>query len=195
PVEPPAVVLLPLHDAALHLAALRSGADAVLPPEASPALIEAQLARLRRGSAAAIHGPGGLQLDADSRTARIGACQLPLRPGPFRLLWTVAAEPERVFSLARLQAAVASRPGAGSGLVHAYASRVRQALRPHGLEHCLQTVHGVGYRYSAGPAPGLARPARSERGQESATPASRSRFGMPASPASFQRHHAIAPDA
>jgi DNA-binding response OmpR family regulator len=148
---PPVVVmLLPDADAEAHLAALRSGADAVLPLEASAALIAAQLDRLRPRTASAapnwLEGPGGLRLEAATLRAWVGEQPLSLKPGLFRLLWCLVAEPDRVFSLSALRVAIEVEASTQVESIHAYVSRLRKALRPHRIDACIQTVHRFGYR-------------------------------------------------
>jgi two-component system phosphate regulon response regulator PhoB len=138
-------------DAAL-LAGLRAGADAALPAHASAALIGAQLDRLRQrfepAPGAALGDPAGLHLDAHTQQAWTGHQPLSLKPQVFRLLWCLMAAPQRVFSLPALHAAIGADASSQTEAVHAYVSRLRKALRPHGLDGCIQTVHSVGYRYA-----------------------------------------------
>ncbi len=147
---PAVVILLPDFDAEAQLAALRAGADAVLPLEASAALIDAQLDRLRQRAAPAmpawLEGPGGLRLEAATLRAWVGEQPLSLKPGLFRLLWCLMAEPDRVFSLSALRVAIEVEATTQADSIHAYVSRLRKALRPHRIDACIQTVHRFGYR-------------------------------------------------
>jgi DNA-binding response OmpR family regulator len=148
--SPAVVVLLPEPDAETRLAALRAGADAVLPPQASAALIDAQFDRLRQRAAppmpARLEGPGGLRLEAATLRAWVGEQPLALKPGLFRLLWCLVAEPDRVFSLSALRVAIEVEATTQADSIHAYVSRLRKALRPHRIDACIQTVHRFGYR-------------------------------------------------
>lgn len=149
--SPAVVILLPEPDAETRLAALRAGADAVLPPDASAALIDAQFDRLRQRAApptpARLKGPGGLRLEAATLRAWVDDRPLALKPGLFRLLWCLVAEPDRVFSLSALRVAIEVEATTQADSIHAYVSRLRRALRPHRIDACIQTVHRFGYRF------------------------------------------------
>lgn len=149
---PVLLILTSSADDSALLAGLRAGADAGLPAHASAALIGAQLDRLRQrvepAPGAALGDPAGLHLDAHTQQAWTGHQPLSLKPQIFRLLWRLMAAPQRVFSLPALHAAIGADASSQTEAVHAYVSRLRKALRPHGLDGCIQTVHSVGYRYS-----------------------------------------------
>jgi two-component system, OmpR family, phosphate regulon response regulator PhoB len=148
--SPTALMLLQSFTVETQLAALRAGADAVLPLDAPAVLVEAQLSRLsgRSGTPASLSGPGGLRLEAAAQRVWVHGQPLPIKPGLFRLLWCLMAEPDRVFSLAALRDAVEADARTQDEAIHAYVSRLRKALRPHGIDRCIQTVHRVGYRYA-----------------------------------------------
>lgn len=95
----------------------------------------------------------GLCLDPTSQ--RITAQGVPVNLGPteFRLLAFFMARPERAFSREQLLAQVW---GASSDLsdrtIDVHIRRLRKSLEPHGFADFLQTVRGVGYRFSTQPA-------------------------------------------
>lgn len=155
--DPTIVMLLADSDAAVQLASLRAGADAVLPAGACEALIDAQLGRLQRRAAsplaARLGDLQGLHLDARTEQAWVGAQLLPLKPRLFRLLHCLMAAQSRVYRLPALHAAIGADAASQVESVHAYISRLRKALRPHRLDACIQTVHGVGYRYAPAAVP------------------------------------------
>lgn len=149
--DPVILMLLTDSDGAGQLASLRAGADVVLPATVSDALIDAQLSRLQRrvGSTppAGLDNRQCLHLDARTFQAWAGTQLLPLKPQLFRLLRCLMAAPSRVYGLQALHAAVGASAASQVESVHAYVSRLRKVLRPHRLDACIQTVHGVGYRY------------------------------------------------
>lgn len=155
--DPVILMLLTDSDGAAQLASLRAGADAVLPATACDALIDAQLSRLRRrvGSTppAGLGDLQGLHLDARTYQAWAGTRLLPLKPQLFRLLHCLMAAPSRVYGLQALHAAVGASAASQVESVHAYVSRLRKVLRAHRLDACIQTVHGVGYRYAPAAVP------------------------------------------
>ena len=146
-------------DSAVQLASLRAGADAVLPASAGDALIDAQLGRLQRRAGspppAGLGNLQGLHLDARTYQAWAGTKLLPLKPQLFRLLHCLMATPSRVYSLQALHLAIGADAASQVESVHAYVSRLRKVLRPHRLDVCIQTVHGVGYRYEPAAVPEL----------------------------------------
>ncbi len=155
--DPVILMLLTDSDGTAQLASLRAGADAVLPATACDALIDAQLSRLQRraGSTppAGLGNLQGLHLDARTYQAWAGTQLLPLKPQLFQLLHCLMATPSRVYSLQALHLAIGADAASQVESVHAYVSRLRKVLRPHRLDACIQTVHGVGYRYEPAAVP------------------------------------------
>ena len=70
-----------------------------------------------------------------------------LQPQQFSLLWCLMAHADRVLSPAFLLAQNAIASTTGPTTLHTAIGRLRRILRAHGLDHCLQTVHGFGYRF------------------------------------------------
>ena len=61
--------------------------------------------------------------------------------------------PERVFSRSQLLDRIWSASAdIADRTVDVHIRRLRRALEPHGLEGLVQTVHGLGYRFSGGAA-------------------------------------------
>ena len=94
----------------------------------------------------------GLQLDPISHRATANQVLLDLGPTEFRLLKFFMQHHERVYSREALLAYVWER-----GLyveertVDVHILRLRKALMPFGYDHYVQTVRGVGYRFSPYP--------------------------------------------
>lgn len=151
--KPAALVFLPDCASPAALAALEAGADALLPLDSPPALIRLQLARLRERIAPQPEGSlwlgQELELDAQTRKLRIGTRLLPLPRQQFHLLWTLGARAEEVLSPQELRLAMDIPARAHADATHTAVARLRRLLRPHALDHHVQTVHSAGYRWSA----------------------------------------------
>ena len=97
----------------------------------------------------------GLCLDPISQRITAQGAPVNLGPTEFRLLAFFMARPERAFSREQLLAQVW---GASSDLsdrtIDVHIRRLRKSLEPHGFADFLQTVRGVGYRFSTQPAVG-----------------------------------------
>ena len=92
----------------------------------------------------------GLRLDPMRYSASASGRELDLTPGEFRLLLFMMGRAGRVLTRAQLldhlrtnEAFVEERS------VDAHINRLRRALAPTGHERLIQTVTGVGYRFSA----------------------------------------------
>ena len=135
------------------MAALKAGADALLPLDSPPTLIRSQLARLRERIAPQPEGrillEPDLELDGQTRRLRIQDRHLTLPTQQFHLLWTLGARPGEVLSTQELRLAMDIPARAQADTVHTAVARLRRHLRPHALHQRVQTVHGAGYRWAA----------------------------------------------
>jgi two-component system phosphate regulon response regulator PhoB len=92
------------------------------------------------------HGPMHLNLSAhelsvEGRPVRLG-------PTEFRLIEHFMANPGRAFDRSQLLDRVWGRSVyVEERTVDVHILRLRKALKPFGLQHLVQTVRGVGYRY------------------------------------------------
>lgn len=154
---PGVIVFLPDCASPGAMAALKAGADALLPLDSPPLLIRTQLARLRERVApqpeSCIELGPGLDLDAQTRTLRHQAHNLPLPTQQFHLLWALGARAGEVLSTQALRLAMDIPARAHADTVHTAVARLRRLLRPHDLHHRVQTVHGAGYRWAAADTP------------------------------------------
>ncbi|MFZ5577598.1 winged helix-turn-helix domain-containing protein [Thiomonas bhubaneswarensis] len=154
---PGVIVFLPDCASPGAMAALKAGADALLPLDSPPALIRIQLARLRERITPQPEGglrlDPGLELDSQTRSLRIGDQHLPLPTQQFHLLWTLGARPGEVLSTQELRLAMDVPARARADTVHTAVARLRRHLRPHALDQRVQTVHGAGYRWAAAAEP------------------------------------------
>ncbi len=147
------VVLVLVDDLAGTTAAMlfRAGADLVLPRQTSPALVRLQLERLRDRLFSSVDGDLAL---GEGVTLLVAAGEMQCQrqrhavpPQSLRLLATLARNPDRVLSIARLRMALDIPASAGDQALHNAVARLRRLLRQVNLGDCLQTLHGVGYRW------------------------------------------------
>ena len=138
-----------------QLIGLELGADDYIPKPFSPRVVVARVrALLRRagGSSAAssILRASDLEIDLDAHAVTRAGTQIDLTPTEFSLLATLVAQPGRVFS--RLQLLEAAQGVAYEGYertVDAHIKNLRAKLELDPKKpHYIETVFGVGYRFS-----------------------------------------------
>lgn len=127
--------------------------DYVVKPFSPKALVARIQAVLRR-----IEGHGGQQeqlqsglLRVDLAAHRVLCCgeQVHLGPTEFKLLSFLMSHPERVFSRAQLLDQVwGEHVVVEERTVDVHIRRLRKALEAGGCADCVETVRGVGYRFS-----------------------------------------------
>ncbi len=131
--------------------------DYVVKPFSTRELLARVRAVLRRAHEVDADGhvrAGPLRLDAGARRVHSETAgdvvPIPMGPTEFRLLYFLATHRERVYSRAQLLDQVwGGSVRVEERTVDAHVTRLRRALAPHGLEAMVQTVRGVGYRFSA----------------------------------------------
>ena len=93
---------------------------------------------------------GNLMLDIERHRVEANGCEIKLSPTEFRLLHFFMMHPERVYSRAQLlDNAWGYNVYIEERTVDVQIRRLRKTLEKHGLAACIQTVHGIGYRFSS----------------------------------------------
>jgi two-component system phosphate regulon response regulator PhoB len=149
--ELPIIMLTARGEEADKLRSFDCGVDDYVTKPFSPRELIARVkALLRRSgtpeSGLLRHGP--LALDLNAHQLSIQGKPVPLGPTEFRLLEHFMTNPGRAFDRAQLLDRVWGRSVyVEERTVDVHILRLRKVLRPFGLEHLIQTVRGVGYRY------------------------------------------------
>ncbi|MES2553988.1 MAG: phosphate regulon transcriptional regulator PhoB [Pseudomonadota bacterium] len=133
---------------------LEVGADDYVTKPFSPRELNARIkAVLRRRSPQMTDDPiesSGLRLDPTTHRVTGNGASLDLGPTEFRLLHYLMSNPERVHSRSQVLDRVwGDRVFVEDRTVDVHIRRLRLALANSGHEDLIQTVRGVGYRFSA----------------------------------------------
>lgn len=149
----PVIILTARAEEEDLIAGLDSGADDYVTKPFSPrellSRINAVLRRVTNEAEAQTCIAGSLRLDIASRRATAGKEIISLGPSEFRLLKFFMTHQDRVYSRAELLVKVGHRNGSvEQRSVDVLVRRLRKALEPSGCDRMVQTVHGVGYRFS-----------------------------------------------
>ena len=132
---------------------LDAGADDYVIKPFSPRELRARVRALLRRTAGERSGrveADGLVIDRESCRVLARGVEVGLGPTEFRLLHFLASHPDRVHSRTQLLDNAWGRDVfVEERTVDVQIRRVRKALAPHGLDGCVQTVRGFGYRFSA----------------------------------------------
>ena len=149
----PVVILTAKAEESDKIAGLRSGADDYMTkPFSRQELllrIEAVLRRCQRHSESDRLDFGNLTLDSVSYRATLADRELNLGRVEFRLLRFLMSNPDRVYSRAQLLTNVWQTSGhVEERTVDVHIMRIRSALGRSKHATCIQTVRGLGYRFS-----------------------------------------------
>ena len=143
-----------------RVAGLRAGADDYISKPFSRDELLARVHAVLRRSTQGRNGTaetreiGGLVLDV--RSLRVTANQQPVPLGPieFRLLNLFMSQPDRAMTRSQIVDKVwRSDAYVDERTVDVHVRRLRAALEPGGHDRFIQTVRGVGYRFTANPIP------------------------------------------
>lgn len=152
----PSILLTARAEESDKVAGLQGGADDyITKPFSSRELLARIQAVLRRVNPQQEEVVEVMGLRVDDASHRVSAAgrELALGPTEYRLLHFFMTHPERVFSRSQLLDRIWSASAdIADRTVDVHIRRLRRALEPHGLEGLVQTVHGLGYRFSAGAA-------------------------------------------
>ena len=132
---------------------LEVGADDYVIKPFSPRELEARIKAVMRRAAPQDDGAAvvidDLRLDPDSHRVTARGDPLIMGPTEFRLLQFFMTNPERVFSRSQLLDRVwGNHAEVEERTVDVHIRRLRKALTPHRYDQLIQTVRGVGYRFS-----------------------------------------------
>jgi two-component system response regulator ResD len=153
----PVIMLTALGEETDRIVGLELGADDYVTKPFSPRELIARVKTvLRRSgpSAPAVERleVGDLSMDAGAREVRKRGVEIRLTAKEFDLLWFIASHPRRVFSRDQIMSRVwGYDEGLDTGTVTVHVRRVREKIEddPSEPRH-LETVWGVGYRFTAG---------------------------------------------
>jgi DNA-binding response OmpR family regulator len=154
--ELPVIMLTARGEEADRIVGLELGADDYVTKPFSPRELVARVRTvLRRGAAASAmsHAPvrfGDIEIDTAAREVRKQGATLKLTAREFDLLVFLARHPRRVFSRDQLMSRVwGYEPAFDSGTITVHVRRLREKIEDEPAHpRYLQTVWGVGYRFS-----------------------------------------------
>jgi DNA-binding response OmpR family regulator len=157
--ELPVIMLTARGEEADRIVGLELGADDYVTKPFSPRELVARVKSvLRRTAPQLVSGErlvfDDLVIDATAREVTKGARALRLTAKEFDLLWFLARHPRQVFSRDQLMIRVWGYSAAlDTGTVTVHVRRLREKIEDDPAHpHFLQTVWGVGYRFSPPPA-------------------------------------------
>lgn len=150
----PIIMLTAKSEEADKIRGLDVGADDYVTKPFSPRELLARIkAVLRRRAPQMTDDPievGGLRVDPVTHRVTGNGATVDLGPTEFRLLHFLMSNPERVHSRANVLDKVwGDRVYVEDRTVDVHIRRLRKALESSGHEEMIQTVRGVGYRFSA----------------------------------------------
>jgi two-component system, OmpR family, phosphate regulon response regulator PhoB len=136
-----------------RVTALDSGVDDIIGKPFSRreliARVNALLRRQQSSRSSLHHLSTKLVLDHDEQCVIAGKDKIPLPPTDFRLLQFFTAHPERAHTRSDLLESVwGGQSNASRRTVDVQITRLRRVLEPFDLQHSIQTVTGIGYRFS-----------------------------------------------
>jgi two-component system phosphate regulon response regulator PhoB len=150
---PPVIMLTARSEESDKVNGLESGADDYITKPFSPremlARIRAVIRRSRTDQTTQEIAFFGLRIEPDQHSAWVDGEPLHLSPVEYRLLYFFMAHPERVYSRNQILDQVwGTTVSVDERTVDVHIRRLRKQLTPSGHQHFLQTVRGVGYRFS-----------------------------------------------
>ena len=129
-----------------------AGFDDYMSKPFSPKELIARLKALLRRSGLSDDGvleAAGIRIEKSNHRVTVRGEVLAIGPTEYRLLEVLLQNPERVFERDQLLDRVWGRSTyIETRTVDVHIMRLRTLLKPHGLDSAVQTVRGVGYRFS-----------------------------------------------
>jgi two-component system phosphate regulon response regulator PhoB len=148
----PIIMLTARGEETDKLKSFDSGVDDYVTKPFSPRELIARVRALLRRSGQPEDGLlecGPIRMDLNAHHLQIAGASVSIGPTEYRLLETFMAHPERAFDRAQLLDRVWGRSVyIEERTVDVHVLRLRKILKPFGLDNLIQTVRGVGYRFS-----------------------------------------------
>lgn len=149
---PPIIMLTARSEEADKINGLESGADDyITKPFSTREMLARIKAVIRRsgGDSGRIVAFSGLSIEPDSHIAAVDGNPLHLSPAEFRLLYFFMTHPDRAYSRTQILDLVWGQTVyVDERTVDVHIRRLRKQLTPSGHQIFLQTVRGIGYRFS-----------------------------------------------
>lgn len=149
----PIIMLTARGEQADKLKSFDSGVDDYITKPFSPRELVARMRALLRRSGTPEDGvlkSGALRLDLNAHRLSVEGKTVKIGPTEFRLLELFMRNPNRAFGRAQLLDRVWGRSiYVEERTVDVHVLRLRKTLKPHGLHKLVQTVRGLGYRFSS----------------------------------------------
>ncbi len=150
----PIIMLTARGEEADKLKSFSSGVDDYIVKPFSPRELIARVRALLRRVGSPDDGilaAGDIQMDLNAHQVTIQGQRVKLGPTEFRLLELFLNHPERAFDRAQLLDRVWGRSVyIEERTVDVHVLRLRKALKPFGIADNIETIRGVGYRFSPG---------------------------------------------
>ena len=147
----PIIMLTARGEETDKLKSFGSGVDDYVTKPFSPRELIARVKALLRRSGTPEDGiveSHGLRLELNAHQLLINGTPVKIGPTEFRMLELFMTHPGRAFDRSQLLDRVWGRSVyVEERTVDVHVLRLRKVLKPHGLEHLIQTVRGIGYRF------------------------------------------------
>ncbi len=148
----PMIMLTARGEETDKLKSFDSGMDDYLTKPFSPKELIARIRALLRRTGTPENGViacGPVRLDLNAHKLSVDGQAVKVGPTEFRLLELFMRNPDRAFGRAQLLDRVWGRSiYVEERTVDVHVLRLRKTLKPHGVDQLIQTVRGVGYRFS-----------------------------------------------
>ncbi len=149
----PMIMLTARGEETDKLKSFDSGIDDYITKPFSPRELVARMRALLRRAGTPDDGilrAGDMELDLTSHKVLVRGAAIKIGPTDFRLLELFMRNPDRAFSRSQLLDRVWGRSiYVEERTVDVHVLRLRNTLKPYGYDKLIQTVRGVGYRFSA----------------------------------------------